>query len=94
MTYVSWFYTQTSSRRYSIDIHIQRKHPPPQTNNIIQPPIFNESYNIINFENPSYNEITPMIHPSPPFHSPPFVVILNLGDANDKDKKGKRKKFQ
>ncbi len=100
------FCSQTSSRRYNIDIHIQRKHPPPQTNNIIQPPIFNESYNIINFENPSYNEITPMIQPSPPFpsppfpsppfpsppfHSTPFVVILNLGDANDKDKKEKKK---
>jgi hypothetical protein len=66
------FCSQTSSRRYNIDIHIQRKHPPPQTNNIIQPPIFNESYNIINFENPSYNEITPMIQPSPPFPSPQF----------------------
>ena len=96
--YTCPFCSQTSSRRYSIDIHIQRKHPPPQTNNIIQPPIFNESYNFINFENPSYNEITPMIQPSPPlpsppFHSPPFVVILNLGEANEKDKKEKEKNF-
>ena len=45
---------QTSSRKYNINIHIQRKHHPyPQINNTNQSPTFNEPPNFIDFETSS-----------------------------------------
>jgi hypothetical protein len=42
--------SQTSSRKYNINIHIQRKHHYPRINNANQTPLFNESPDLTNFK--------------------------------------------
>ena len=83
---------QTSSRKYNINIHIQRKHhhPYPQINNTNQSPTFNEPNNFIDFEKSSpYNWDRSMEQPSSSafFIPPTFTFYPNsfFYDAKVKD---------
>ena len=75
---------QTSSRKYNINIHIQRKHHPyPQIKNTNQSPTFNEPRNFIDFakSSPSNWDIS-MEQPSPAaFLLPPTFTSFLYPDS-------------
>ena len=88
---------QTSSRKYNINIHIQRKHHYyPQINNTNQFPTFNEPPNFIDFEtSSSYNRDGSMEQPTSPasFIPPTFTFYPNsfFYDAKVKDDENERR---
>ena len=87
---------QTSSRKYNINIHIQRKHHYyPQINNTNQFPTFNEPPNFIDFEtSSSYNRDGSMEQPTSraSFMPPTFTFYPNsfFYDAKVKDDENER----
>ena len=88
---------QTSSRKYNINIHIQRKHhhPYPQINNTNQSPTFNEPPNFIDFEKslPSNWDRSMEQPSSSPFFIPPtfpFYPNSFFYDVKVKDDENER----
>jgi hypothetical protein len=93
---------QTSSRKYNINIHIQRKHhhPYPQINNTNQSPTFNEPPNFIVFEKSSpSNWDRSMERPtSSPFFIPPTFTfhpnyLFNDKVKDDENERESRRRF-
>ena len=82
---------QTSSRKYNINIHIQRKHhhPYPQINNKNQASTFNEPNNFIDFETSSpydWDSSMEQLMSSSDFFIPPTFPFYPISLFNDKAK--------
>ena len=69
--------SQTSSRKYNINIHIQRKHHYPRINNANQTPLFNESPDLTNFKKSPSNWNRSMDH-QPFFHHILLFILIHL----------------
>jgi hypothetical protein len=94
---------QTSSRKYNINIHIQRKHHPyPQINNTNQSSTFNEPPNFIDFETSSPSNwdrsmeqpssSASFIPPTFPFYHNSFFYDAKVKD--DKNERESRRRFK
>jgi hypothetical protein len=94
--------SQTSSRRYNIRVHIQRKHPyykHPylQINNTNQFPVFNEPRHLTDFEKYPSNWNTPMEQPLPAFFPSPtftFYPTSFFYDAKVKYEENERRESE
>ena len=95
---------QTSSRKYNINIHIQRKHHPyPQINNTNPSPTFNEPHNFIDFETSSPSNCdrsmeqpilsASFIPPPFPFYHNSFFYDSKVND-DDKNERESRRRFK
>jgi hypothetical protein len=96
--------SQTSSRKYNMQIHIQRKHHPyPQINNVNPSALVNEPPSLINFENSTSNWNTSMQQPSssafltsPPtftFYPNTFFNYNKVKDEDEKERRESRRRF-
>ena len=96
--------SQTSSRKYNMQIHIQRKHHPyPQINNVNPSTLGNPSHSLINFENSASNlntsiqqPLSSAFFPSPPtftFYPNTFFNYNKVKDEDEKERRESRRRF-
>jgi hypothetical protein len=98
--------SQTSTRKYNIQVHIERKHPyskqpNPQINNTNEYPLYNQPlphHHLIDIKNYSPTWNTPMEQPSPAFYSLPnfpFCYPASFSyDAKIKYEENKRREAE